>query len=238
MVQVDMTGEKLEKVYNTDSDILGYYDFLEEHCNNEDLVKIIQEEDDEYCWYLLEKKTKKLFHYAFNKYVNDFYKENMKEDVYSVLKGGWIKAVKCYNPAKTHVGFVPFAAFIMRQHYVMFARRRKKDRIGNSVRDELFSGTHIDSQDNNEKMASGCITNILRYECEEFDTIEVKDYVKEKLALLLEEDELQHRFVKMHFIDGISQKKLGEKYNMSQSAVSRKIRKGLAFLRKEIQKDN
>lgn len=217
-----------------------YYMFLEENSEEltiEDIVLLIQQSDDEYCWNLLYKKTEKLFHYAFNKYVGAFYKENMKEDIYSVLKGGWVKAVKSYDASKTSVGFIPFAAFIMKQHYRMFARRRKSDRIGVSVRDELFCGTQIDNSDDNEKMKNGCITNILKYECEDFGNIEIKDYIQEKLVLLEEEDELQYKFVKMHFIDGITQKRLGEDFNMSQSAISRKIRKGLAFLKKEIQKD-
>jgi RNA polymerase sigma factor (sigma-70 family) len=206
--------------------------------NNEDLVHMIQTTDDEYYWYVLDKRTEDLMHYVFNKYVHEFYKENSKEDVYSVLRTGWVKAVKSYNPSRTTVGFVPFASFIMRQHYIMFARRIKKDRIGNSIRDELLSGVSVDTQDENDKMSSGCITNILKYECDEFKSIELKNFIQNKLDMLKEEDEVQYDFIRMHYIEGYSQKKLGEIYEMSQSAVSRKIRKGLAFLKSAISQDN
>lgn len=234
MLMSNVKSETLNR-YAEDQGTSWYHNFLEKEATIEDIVHIIQQEDDEQCWLLLEKKTKKLFHFVFNKYIHNFYKENQKEDMYSIIKTGWVKAVKTYDPSKTTVGFVPYAAYIMRQHYQMFARRIKENRIGNSVRDELFSGTQIDYQDSNEKMASGCITNILKYECEEFDKIELSDFIKDKLQLLEQEDEIQHTFIKQHYIDGVSQKKLGEIYNMSQSAVSRKIRKGLAFLKNEIQ---
>lgn len=226
--------ETIERDFKEEKDS-GYYEFIEKKCTIEDIVHIIQTEDDEQCWLILEKRTKKLFHFVFNKYVHNFYKENQKEDMYSIIKTGWVKAVKTYDSSKTTVGFVPYASYIMRQHYQMFVRRIKENRVGNSVRDELFSGTHIDYQDSNEKMTNGCITNILKYECDEFDKIELTDFIKDKLQLLEQEDTIQYDFIKQHYINGISQKKLGEIYNMSQSAVSRKIRKGLAFLRNEIQ---
>ncbi|MGL5507473.1 MAG: sigma-70 family RNA polymerase sigma factor [Paraclostridium sp.] len=237
MIVTNKTGEELKYITEQNGDS-WYYDFLENESTNEDLVQIIQTEDDDYAWFILEKKTKNLFHYVFNKYVSEFYKDNAKEDIYSVIKTGWVKAVKTYDPSRTTVGFIPYASFIMRQHYIMYVRRIKEDRIGNSVRDELFSGAQVDTQEDNDKMASGCITNIMKYECDEFKKIELTDFIREKLELLKDECPIQHNFVKLHYIDGVSQKKLGEVYNMSQSAVSRKISKGLAFLKTELLLEN
>ena len=48
-------------------------------------------------------------------------------------------------------------------------------------------------------------------------------------------DEIQYTIIKKHCIDGMTQKDLGIMLNMSQSAISRHIKKGMKFLQKEIQ---
>lgn len=214
------------------------YDYIYNEATNEELVDLIQRTNESIYWDALHTKTKKLFHYVFHKHVNSFYKENYKDEVYSVFKIGWVKAINTYNASKATSGFVPYASEIMRQHYEMFRRRIKEDRIGKSVRYDLFSGVSIDSEKNDDKMQNGCITNIMKYECDDFHDIEIKDFIKEKLVLLEKEDPIQYLFIKKHYLEGISQKKLGELYNMNQSAISRKIRKGLNFLRNYIKKED
>lgn len=202
----------------------------------EELVQLVQDnhEESEYIWYLLEQKTENTYHYVFNKYVHEFYKTNMKEDIYSTLKIGWVKAVKTFNPNKTTVGFIPFVCYVMWQHYRMFVKRIHEDRIGRSVRDELFSSAVSSTHESNDSMLDGQATNILRYECREFDDLSEKDYFRDKFEILEEIDPLQYAFVKAHCMNQVTQKQLGKDYNMSQSAVSRKIKKGLEFLKEEI----
>lgn len=122
----------------------------------------------------------------------------------------------------------------MHQNYVMFARRIDEKKIGNSVRDEVMSNVLVDGYDNTDKMTQGCVENIMKYECDDYDNIETKDYINDMLERLKEYDEMQYYVVKMHCLDGMTQKELGSILGMSQSAISRYIRKGLKFLKKEM----
>lgn len=122
----------------------------------------------------------------------------------------------------------------MHQNYVMFARRIDDRKIGNSVRDEVMSNVLVDGYDNTEKMTQGCVENIMKYECEDYENIETKAYIKDMLERLKEYDQMQYYVVKKHCLEGMTQKDLGVVLNMSQSAISRYIRKGLKFLKKEM----
>ena len=48
-------------------------------------------------------------------------------------------------------------------------------------------------------------------------------------------DETQYIIIKKHCVEGITQKELGQMLNMSQSAISRNIKKGILFLKKELE---
>lgn len=120
----------------------------------------------------------------------------------------------------------------------MFARRINDSKIGNSVRDEVMSNVFVDGYDNTDKMTQGCIENIMKYDCEDYDAIETKDYIRDMLHRLRRYDYMQYYVVKKHCLEGVTQKKLGADLEMSQSAISRYIKKGLAFLKKEIQQES
>lgn len=122
----------------------------------------------------------------------------------------------------------------MHQNYVMFARRIDDKKIGNSVRDEVMSNVLVDGYDNTDKMTQGCVENIMKYECDDYDSIETQDYVHDMLERLKEHDEMQYYVVKRHCLDKVTQKDLGIALGMSQSAISRYIKKGLRFLKKEM----
>lgn len=200
----------------------------------EELVQRIQETNDEEFWKELSKKTKGTYPYVLKKYVHPYYKETMKEEIMTILKQGWVKAVNAYDREKATSEFIPFCTYLMWQSYRQFARRINEDKIGNSVRDELMSNVTVDGYDNTEKMTQGCIENIMKYEVEDYEQIETRDFIRDMLERLKEHDELQYIIIKEHCMNGITQKDLGEKYKMSQSAISRNIKKGLAFLKKEI----
>ena len=159
----------------------------------------------------------------------------MREDILSILKLGWVKAVKTYNEEKATADFIAYCTFIMQQNYIMFARRINEHKVGTSVRDEVMSSVTVDGYDNTDKMTQGCMENIMKYEVEDFEQIETKDFIRDMLERLKEHDELQYLIIKKHCIEGITQKELGEKLQMSQSAISRNIKKGLLFLKKEMQ---
>lgn len=200
----------------------------------EELVQRVQDTNDEEFWEELSKKTKGTYPYVLKKYVHPYYKETMKEEILTILKQGWVKAVKSYNTEKATSDFIPFCTFLMWQSYKQFARRINKEKIGNSVRDELMSNVTVDGYDNTDKMTQGCIENIMKYEVEDYEQIETRDFIRDMLERLKDHDKLQYIIIKEHCINGVTQKALGEKYKMSQSAISRNIKKGLAFLKKEI----
>lgn len=116
----------------------------------------------------------------------------------------------------------------------MFARRINSSKVGNSVRDEPLSCVTADGYEDNDKMSQGCIDIIMKYDCEEYNQIESSDYIKDMLERLKEHDEIQYTIIKKHCIDGVTQKELGRILNMSQSAISRNIKKGMEFLKEEI----
>lgn len=202
---------------------------------NEEIVKRIQETDEPLYWKEMERRTKKVYSFALREYVHPYYKETMREDVLSILKLGWVKAIKTYNEEKATADFIAYCSFLMQQNYVMFARRINEHKVGTSVRDEVMSSVTVDGYDNTDKMTQGCMENIMKYEVEDYEDIERRDFIRDMLERLQEHDELQYIIIKRHCIDGVTQKKLGEQLKMSQSAISRNIKKGLAFLKKEMQ---
>lgn len=123
----------------------------------------------------------------------------------------------------------------MEQNYKMFARRINENKIGNSVRDEIMSCVAVDGYSDNEKMSQGCIDIIMKYDCEDYDHIESSDFVEDMLERLKMHDKIQYIIIKKHCIEGMTQKDLGIMLNMSQSAISRHIKKGMKFLQKEMQ---
>ena len=202
---------------------------------NEELVKCVQLTNEDYYWREIDKRTQKVYSYALREYVHAYYKETMREDILSILKLGWVKAVKTYNEEKATADFIAYCTFIMQQNYIMFARRINEHKVGTSVRDEVMSSVTVDGYDNTDKMTQGCMENIMKYEVEDFEQIETKDFIRDMLERLKEHDELQYLIIKRHCIEGVTQKELGEKLKMYQSAISRNIKKGLTFLRKEMQ---
>ena len=209
-----------------------------EALTNEEVVKFVQLTDEDVYWKEIEKRTKKTYSYVLREYVHPYYKETMREDILSILKIGWVKAVKTYNEEKATADFVAYCTFIMHQNYVMFARRINESKIGNSVRDEVMSNVLVDGYDNTDKMTQGCMENIMKYECEDYDTIEMKDYVRDMLHRLRKHDYMQYYVIKKHCLEGVTQKKLGMDLEMSQSAISRYIKKGLMFLKKEMVRES
>lgn len=117
----------------------------------------------------------------------------------------------------------------------MFARRITEEKIGNSVRDEILSCVTADGYSDNEKMSQGCIDIIMKDDCKEYSEIEDRDFVSDMLDRLKLHDETQYVIIKKHCVEGITQKELGQTLGMSQSAISRHIKKGLSFLKKELE---
>ena len=233
---------KIEEVENScsildgDKKVIKYWYYPEfKYTTNEEIVKLIQKTDDAHYWDELNKRTEELYSAVLRDKVHPYYRENMKDDILSVLKIGWIKAVKSYDEERATAEFIPYCSFLMEQNYKMFARRINENKIGNSVRDEIMSCVTADGYSDNEKMSQGCIDIIMKYDCEDYDHIESSDFVEDMLERLKIHDRIQYIIIKKHCIEGMTQKDLGIMLNMSQSAISRHIKKGMKFLQKEIQ---
>ena len=69
-----------------------------EQLSNEELVSIIQKGNcaDEY-WCMLYKQTEESIYSVYHKKVHAHYKANYKDDILSILKIGWAKAVKTFD---------------------------------------------------------------------------------------------------------------------------------------------
>ena len=214
-----------------------YYEDLK-HLSNEGIVSMIQKTDEQRLWKELDMRTKELYSSVMRDKVHPYYKENMREDIMSVLKIGWVKAVKTYSDEKATAEFVPYCSFIMWQNYRMFARRITENKVGNSVRDEALSCVTADGYPENEKMSQGCVDIIMKYDCEDYNQIDSHDYVNDILNRLKQHDKTQYTIIKAHCIEGMTQKDLGILLEMSQSAISRHIKKGMKFLRRELDKEN
>lgn len=58
------------------------------YMTNEEIVKHIQDTDEQYYWDELDKRTQELYSSVMRDKVHPYYKENMKEDMLTVLKLG------------------------------------------------------------------------------------------------------------------------------------------------------
>lgn len=157
----------------------------------------------------------------------------MKEDITSVLKVGWIKAVKTYNPDKATTDFLPYCSYLMEQNYIMYARRIKEHKLGNSVRDIPVSFTA--STNTNEKNLQYYID--IEKKTDDYDAIEANDYINSLLKELKEYDELKYIIIKKHCLEGVTQKELSKQLDMSQSAISIHMKRGRKFLKEAMLKN-
>lgn len=208
-----------------------------EKCKLEELIREIQNTDDEFLWEIAAERTKKSIYKVFHKKVHQYYKDNMKEDIYTILRQGWVKSVKTFDPLRGKAGFIAYTSTLMHQAYVVFARRIKEEKIGKSVRDVLLSSVTCDSiQEMNERLIEGAAVNIVKCNesIEDFSNIEITNYLDDMLNRLRNEDNLLYEFITMHYLNNVTQKKLSEIYSMSQSSVSRVLKRGLSFLKNEM----
>ena len=100
-----------------------------EQLSNEELASLIQkgEGDTDKYWYMLYNQTKECIYNVYHKRVHSYYKNNYKEDILSILKIGWTKAVNTFDNTKCK-WFVSWAMLLMEREYINFAKRRTSER--------------------------------------------------------------------------------------------------------------
>ena len=213
--------------------------------SNEELVLLIQKADENNCtdyqknlyWDVLYEKTKKCIFNTFNKYVNAKYKNEEKDDIIMILKGGWVKAVFKYDITKdnTKTCFVPFAQHIMWQEYMnTFAKRMSSNRTGVSVNTMLLNSINTaKAQMDNKKINYNEIISDKRGE-KEYELIELKDLLKKKLKILKHYYPKSYIMIVEHIYNEKTQNDIAIEYNINQASVARHIRKGKMFLKEII----
>lgn len=200
---------------------------------NEDLVDLIQITNKKKYWDKLYYKTENLVHNIFHKKVNNYYKMNIKEDIYQILYTGWTKAVKSYNRKKATGKFHAFAYFIINQNYVQFASRITETKVGSSVKHQLMNDVTINKDSCKEKNTEGVVASIMRDDStlDEMNQFEVSEYIEDKLNILKKKDSFLYKLIKEHIFKQKTQKDLCKKYKMNATTMSRKIKTAYEYLR-------
>lgn len=209
---------------------------------NEELIVKIQLTNEDKYWARLYEKTEACIFNIYHKKVHKFYKETMKDDIISLLKIGWTKAVVKYDLSKATCGFVAWASTIIEQEYVSFAKKRTKLRDGSSIKAEYFESVHSSNLFNNEhedKALNGCVVNILEDKDSQNDFFELErnNLVDQKLLLLKKQYPISYKII----IDNIflckTQNEIANEFGLKQTSVSRYMKLGKTFLKQNITKD-
>lgn len=202
--------------------------------SNEELVVLINETNlDEY-WMELLSRTEKSIHKTYHKHVNSYYKDTMSEDIYTILKTGWVKAVKKYNPAKATAGFVPFSMKLMEQEYVNFAKRINKEKDGKSVKAELINSVNtsdIAQKPNTDSSINGCVVNIQVDTSDDYNELETKDLLDNKFKMLQKYYPTSHKIIIDSIYNHKTQNEIAQELGIRQTSVSRYIKQAKDFLR-------
>ncbi len=198
---------------------------------------IQEDEGNQELWNALWFRTKDTVYYIYHKKVSRYYKENMNDDILAILNMGWYQAVRTYKKEKATAPFHCYATFIINQQYHQFLRKIKPERIGKSVRAELFQDIKLPSVSGESPSNSVdfCISNILEDETSEdaFREIELKSYVNTKLEILKQELPDSYLYIIETVYNNKTYNNLVQEYNVTKATISKAIKKGYEFLRQE-----
>lgn len=206
---------------------------------NEELVDLIQITKLDKYWMKLYEKTERCIFSVYHKKVNNYYKETMKDDIISLLKIGWTKAVVKYDFSRATCGFVGWASTLMEQEYISFAEKRNSFREGSSVRAEFFNSVNssvIKNYVHEDKAKNECVANILedKNSLDEFNKMEIENLINQKLLLLKKSYPMSYKII----IDNIflykTQNEIANNLGLKQTSVSRYMKLGKNFLKNTI----
>ena len=84
------------------------------------------------------------------------------------------------------------------------------------------------------------VTDAVCQDYEEKDIVlfEAKEFVKQKLQLLKEYDELAYDIVMMHYFKDLTQVEIAKKYKRNKTWVSRQLKRAKQFMRSRITNDD
>lgn len=229
----NMLETKIDNLHKTDTK--GEY-------TNEQLVLLIQKYNDARYWKLLYDRTKNTIHDVFHKEVKSFDKINKKEEVYSVLKTGWVKSVNKYDIYKATAEFHPFSSYLIHQEYILTMNKRfTKQKDGVSVKTIPLSTVHSNNaeSDREDIASSNAAINLLEDEESTLDIhrLELQELLDLKLNVLKTYYPMSYEMIKEYYYNDKSQIEIAEEYNIQQTSVSRHIRVGKRFLELRFTKD-
>lgn len=188
------------------------------YMKNEELIVLIQdkntkEADKEEYLTILYKQTENAIYSLYHKYKDNPVIEN--DDLKAILNLGWTKAVLKYDidRDKTKSSFVNFAMLLMKQEYIITAKKIKCSQC--SLIDNRYS-TAIATAD--AFIDDVAITNEV-------------DRVMEKLK---RRNYMTYLMVKEYFYNNKTQEEIAEEFNISQSSVWRKIEQGKDYIKQLI----
>lgn len=206
-----------------------------EKLSNEELVSLIQKggSTDKY-WYMLYNQTKDCIYKVYHNKVHNHYKSHYKEDILSLLKTGWAKAVNTFDNEKCK-WFVSWAMLLMEREYINFAKCRNAKREGKSVRTDnlgCLNNSFLNSQ-TSDKALYETIDNILidKHHEDIYHNLEVKMVLKQKMELLKKYHPVSYEMIVDSFFNEKTQTQIAQEFGMKQASVSRYIKIGKNFLR-------
>lgn len=255
-----LTELQIVKLYNKTNDQC-YLDAIDERITNihdsqiepdfltnEQLVLLCQKYNEDKYWTALYNKTKNSIHFCINKYANDFYKaeyansvDKENTELFARIRLGWLKAVNTYSIIKGNAGFIAYASTLMYQHYVKLTRQINQKHNGLSVNAMYIESAHSNSINQMTSSASkNKVTDAVCQDYEEKDIVlfEAKEFVKQKLQLLKEYDELAYDIVMMHYFKDLTQVEIAKKYKRNKTWVSRQLKRAKQFMRSRITNDD
>lgn len=228
-----MIEQKIEDLHENGTD---------EEYTNEQLVLLIQKYNDAKYWKLLYDRTKNTLHDVFHKEVKSFDKINKKEEVYSVLKIGWVKSVNKYDIYKATAEFHPFSSYLIHQEYILTMNKRfTEQKDGVSVKTIPLSTIHSNNTESDKEdiANSNVAINLLEDEDSSLDIhrLELKELLDLKLNVLKTYYPMSYEMIKEYYYNEKSQIEIAEEYDIQQTSVSRHIRVGKRFLQLRFSKD-
>ena len=236
---LDAISTRIEKLHESHID--------PNNLSNEQLVLLCQKYGDEIYWDALYNKTKNSIHFCINKYANDFYKaeynvstDKENTDLFAAIRLGWYKAVNTYSIIKGNAGFIAYASTLMYQHYIKLTRQVNQKHNGVSVNAMYIESVH--SKEANDGISTAAQTKVIDAINTDYETgyamFDAKEFIKEKLNLLKEYDELMYDIVILHYFKDKTQVEIAKIYKRNKTWVSRQLRRAKQFLRARITDDD
>lgn len=194
----------------------------------------------DYYWEVLYNYSIPIMKSVKNKRSGDIYKlvynSLTEEDVMTILRMGWIKAVKTYDLSKATAPFAPYAYIRMDYEYIRLVSQKftstKSGKSVHSISYECF-GSNEDDYDNH----TDYVDNLLvRDDSEDLaKQFELADYINSKVRELRKLGKIEDsKILNGTFFENKKQVDMAEELQLHQSNISKRLTKIYNYLRDDI----